>query len=923
MHNDILGKTAHDLAAAAAAAGAWVAEVQQNAVRVASEAPSLIDAARRIENAARKVERTAGRRMCIGVFGPSQSGKSYLVSRLCRAPVGAGGDERLIADFGGREMDFIKEINPAGDKESTGLVTRFSTQRREPPRDFPVALQLLSETDLVRILANSYLCDFDANRLEFHPPPPGEVDVRELLNELRDVPHAAVVAPHLPQLTIFDLRDYFARNFPARTEWLDGTDYWTFTLDYACRLALGDRARLFSVLWGGIKEFTDLYILLTKALAQVDFAPEAYAAIAALEPRARSIIDVDRIKLELGTPEDERDLVSVMAVGADGRREAALPRAVLCALVAELHIMLKNRARPMFDAVDLLDFPGARSREKYRNIGEKTESERDLARRPRELFIRGKVAVLFQRYTEDLELASMLLCMPPSTAEVKDLGLLVREWIDATHGKTATERSRHRNALFVVLTKSDHDFVTKEGEDEASRRSRWHRRISASMIELYQRDGWLDNWDGTPFDNALWLRNPGVEQPHLVAYETEVRDGEEVRPEPLIEQEYASSIKSELAELRHNFLADERVTRYFHEPAAAFDALLRLNDGGVSYIVERASQACDPRIKSEQLRGRLLRQSVELIDRFARFYDAGTAASREDRLKESLAAAESVAGALRRYNYRSFGHLLDYLSAHEREMREIFLNVAHMDGLPSKDALSVREPESSLFDDIEAAPAAAPRQLPKPDRSDAFARKAVQAWVSKVRALAADADAFLRPSLDGEAFNFLVEQLIGGVHRLSVAERIASDLRALTSVTRADWDTIAGLGAEIAAHAINGVVCTLGYGERPEFGAAARAAPAAVRGAARVQAAGGFQGDAAPWGLAAPDRHRIPPGLDVVLRAVVPRQHRPCARPRHHPDAECRIGTHPRASADRSEIAHGLKYRSCSASRPIRTSRWI
>lgn len=817
MHNEVLGKAAQDLATAAATAGSWVGEVQQNAVRVANEAPSLIDTARRIENAARKLERTAGRRMCIGVFGPSQSGKSYLVSRLCRSPAGAGGgDERLIADFAEREMDFIKEINPAGDKESTGLVTRFSTQRRETPRDFPVALQLLSETDIVRILANSYLCDFDANRLEFNPPPPEKTEVRKLLDELRGAPHAAVLAPHLQQLVVFDLHDYFVRNFPARTSWLEDTDYWSFALDQACRLALGDRARLFSVLWGGIKEFTDLYLRLTKALAQIDFAAEAYAAITALEPREKSIIDVDRIKLDLGTPEDERDLVKVMAAGIGVRREAALPRAVLCALVAELHITLKNRTRPMFDAVDLLDFPGARSREKYRNIGEKTESEKDLARRPRELFIRGKVAVLFQRYTEDLELASMLLCMPPSTAEVKDLGLLVREWIDATHGRASADRTRHHNSLFVVLTKSDYDFVNKEGEDEASRRSRWYRRISASMIELYQRDGWLDDWDGKPFDNAMWLRNPGIEQPHLVAYRTEVRDGQAVRAEPLDEQDYASSIKGELAELRDNFLADERVTRYFREPAAGFDALLSLNDGGVNYIVERASRACDPQIKTEQLRGRLLRQSAELIDRFARFYDAGTASSREDKLKQSVAAVESIASALRRDSYRTFGHLLDHVSAHERETREVFLNVAHMATLPSEDAPAVPEPTSGLFDDLEAAPGAEPRPMPKADRSDAFARRAVQTWVSKIRALAADADAPLRTSLDGETLNYLVEQLIGGVHRLSVTAKIANDLRALTSVTRSDWDAMAGLGASIAANAINGVVCTLGYGDRRE-----------------------------------------------------------------------------------------------------------
>ena len=818
MHNEVLGKAAQDLATAAAAAGSWVAEVQQNAARVANEAPSLIETARRVENAARKLERTAGRRMCIGVFGPSQSGKSYLVSRLCRPPAGAGGsDERLIADFAGREMDFIKEINPAGDKESTGLVTRFSTQRREAPKDFPVALQLLSETDIVRILANSYLCDFDPNRLEFSPPPPEADEVRQLLDELRETPRAQVVAPHLQQVVVFDLFDYFARNFPKRTNWLkDTTDYWNFAFDQACRLTVDDRARLFSVLWGGIKEFTDLYLRLTKALAQLDFAPEAYAAIAALEPRAQSIIDVDRIKLDLGTPEDERDLVKVMAAGIGVRRETALPRAVLCALVAELHITLRNRTRPMFDTVDLLDFPGARSREKYRNIGEKTESEKDLTRRPRELFIRGKVAVLFQRYTEDLELASMLLCMPPSTAEVKDLGMLVREWIDATHGKTSAERSRQHNSLFVVLTKSDYEFVTKEGEDEASRLSRWSRRISASMIELYQRDGWLDDWNGKPFDNAMWLRNPGIEQPHLVAYKTEVRDGQELRAEPLVEQDYASSIKGELAELRQNFLDDKKVTRYFREPAIAFDELLRLNDGGVNYIVERASQVCDPRIKAEQLRGRLLRQSAELIDRFTRFYDAGTASSREEQLQQSAAAVESISRALRRDSYRTFGHLLDHVSAYERETREVFLNVAHMAALPSEDAPPAPEPESGLFDDLEGRQEADPRPLPKADRSDVFARRAVQAWVSKIRALVVDVDVPFRASLDADALNFLVEQLIGGVHRLSLAAKIANDLRGLTSVTRADWDAMAGLGASIAANAINGVVCTLGYGDRPE-----------------------------------------------------------------------------------------------------------
>src|SRR5258707_10270460 len=221
MADEALARAARDLGGAAVDARHWVAEVQANAPRVASEALSLVDGARRIESAAGKLEGAAARRMCIGVFGPSQSGKSYLVSSLCKPPPGSpGGKEAVIAEFDGQELDFLKEINPPGDKESTGLVTRLSTRRRETPPGYPASLHLLSETELVRVLANSYLCDFDANRLEFDLPVPGPNEISGLLNELQRTSGGAVIAAHLDEQTIFELREYFTRNFPTRTSWL-------------------------------------------------------------------------------------------------------------------------------------------------------------------------------------------------------------------------------------------------------------------------------------------------------------------------------------------------------------------------------------------------------------------------------------------------------------------------------------------------------------------------------------------------------------------------------------------------------------------------------------------------------------------------------------------------------------------------------
>ena len=97
----------------------------------------------------------ARRKMCVGIFGPSQAGKSYLVSTL------AGNEKRkLWTRQGDTTYDFLSEINPQGGKESTGLVTRFTLARpAEPPAGYPVHVRLLSVIDVVKILANTYFSD--------------------------------------------------------------------------------------------------------------------------------------------------------------------------------------------------------------------------------------------------------------------------------------------------------------------------------------------------------------------------------------------------------------------------------------------------------------------------------------------------------------------------------------------------------------------------------------------------------------------------------------------------------------------------------------------------------------------------------------------------------------------------------------------
>src|SRR5690242_12649703 len=102
---DALRRRAEIVAAAARGVRGWVEETRATAQSVANEADSLLADARRTEGLARRLARSAGRRMCVGVYGASQQGKSYLVSVLARPP----GKSELLVRFADETRDFVRE----------------------------------------------------------------------------------------------------------------------------------------------------------------------------------------------------------------------------------------------------------------------------------------------------------------------------------------------------------------------------------------------------------------------------------------------------------------------------------------------------------------------------------------------------------------------------------------------------------------------------------------------------------------------------------------------------------------------------------------------------------------------------------------------------------------------------------------------
>ncbi|MFO0158133.1 MAG: virulence factor SrfC family protein, partial [Alphaproteobacteria bacterium] len=137
--NEALAQRCDTVADAAHGAIEWIAGAGDV---VREEGPALARDFRREGLRARKLANAARRPMCVSVFGPSQQGKSYLIASLARKE----GKPTTIR-FGEELRGFNRDINPDGGKESTGLVTRFTTRPVTGLPGMPVVCRMLSETD--------------------------------------------------------------------------------------------------------------------------------------------------------------------------------------------------------------------------------------------------------------------------------------------------------------------------------------------------------------------------------------------------------------------------------------------------------------------------------------------------------------------------------------------------------------------------------------------------------------------------------------------------------------------------------------------------------------------------------------------------------------------------------------------------------
>ncbi|MGB5956965.1 virulence factor SrfC family protein [Pseudomonas sp.] len=750
----------------------WIEQVRGNAASVEAEADGLNLRLRQARNRAKDLQRAASTPMVIGFFGLSQAGKSYLISALAADRSG-----RLETDFGGRTLDFIEHVNPTGlGKEATGLVTRFSRRAKpSPDANHPVELKLFSEIEVAKILSNAWFEDFDQEKLDYTYT---DERIQALLASFEGGENKGL-QPGVNGDDVVALWDYLKGNYEKSVRKLNEL-YWPRVIKLAPRLNPRQRAKLFSVLWGEQDALTEIYELLVGGLQKLGFPDTVYAPLSVLVKeengaytQANSIMNVD-ILGRLGTG---RDLpVNVLPLHGDKvQGSVSLSVAQLAALTAEMTFRLTNSPKdPVVEEVDLLDFPGYRTRQKLLRIEDAASPDVVEEVNPAaSLILRGKVAYLFERYTDAQQMNGLVLCTSSfKQSEVVSVGPVLTRWIHKTQGATPKERSQRTPGLIWALTMLDGFIGNTLSLSEGQLPEGCENMMKLTMIERFGSQEWMKDWSGVPFNNTYLVRKPRLDTAFI---ERDTGNGEET----CLNERHAPR----LVQLQQCFAQSPSVLRHIKDPADAWAAMLELNDGGISRFSGSFQGISNIDFKLTRIEEQLEQCRTDLLEHGLNTWREEDFEQLLNKKREKTQYLLDNLGA----DPDAISELIHALQVPVEQLRDLYLGgVYDIDGI---DGDATEEPEQAAkapankapaisFGNLFAnTPAAAPAPAAKPlakrlTSEQRFVRAALKAWIKHMRDLGTQPMRLSSLRISREVVEALVEELVSAVRRPLFIEQL-------------------------------------------------------------------------------------------------------------------------------------------------------
>ena len=528
------------------------------------------------------------------VYGPSQVGKSLFVGRVLipssddYSPLGR--DEQNGEPAYYQHLSFDTDLNPqSGSNEATALVTRFTTKDRiaaSTAPEYPVMVRALTRAQWLRVMARGFSVECAT--------PDHNWTQEELEDTFSDVArrYSATEVDRKWRLDILDAYAYMRvcdrRGYQAKEAVVNGLlSRYPLSED-------GYIALVAAIFWDNWGSLTNLFMRINDFLTRIAIENQD-PAILTHWAGVRFLLDSQRAKsherrnskcfqyvswndFQLSHRNGWNVLEYLEGKGSGSEQQETIQAAMLELVIPILPHRLSEDWRKVIEQVDILDIPGMRAGRQGAEQGKRTSAD-DLEEQM-EIVKRGKVAYLFERYTDELLIQTLLLLARGGNLEVtSQMKYHIDKWGRARYGEDIWPEGVKDElpALFVGVTGIDEEFRNRE---EYADGMLYNTRLSQVVDAL---GSVMTNFGGRnkAFSNVYPLRYPGTwdanrEQQEEVGVDKWEKAGEA-------------------------FCSAEMVRTYVANPERKWEAAMGDEDGGLSLISAGWREVTTAERKQQQL----------------------------------------------------------------------------------------------------------------------------------------------------------------------------------------------------------------------------------------------------------------------------------------------------------------------------------
>ncbi len=724
--------------------------IDQSRLMLKAQARSLRTEVQAISSALLAVVEAVEKPPAAGLLGAWGTDRSSIVgAMMTRAAADAPVDmSRVVLD-----RDRIQAAIPSDAGGGAAAIFRLvSAARVESPFRFPVRVSLLSQLDLVKIIAGAYLVHVPPRRQRRILP---DAIAHRLSTKTDDVGQQAFSG--MSRRDIDGLRDTLHTAAPASPglRELDAAGYWATIGGLIPHLPDQVRRQVLALLWAEDPALTALFNRLSDAIELLGFSGEAFTGIEALLSRdpetgqmVRHPTSVAAASTLLGS---ETRTDQTVRISSRNGRATDVERSTLAALADEIWLPVAPETLSLLETADLLVLPAPAPvmlwpppHGRDVPLDARAVGAHLSASEAEEVFAARKASYLAERTVQLHGLTSLTVAVnrqlsPEACTIDAETSILVSTWVERTQGATAQQRELRRTGLSILVAPGD----TPRGRRPQGGRptDQTTPSIDADIVSevLAGNVEWVSDWTPhRPFRNVFTWNPPASSQLETPVHRFETHPPTDLR---------AVETMGEAAEILA--LGRAQSADHARSPTAAESG----STADIALLLQWITQATTTTLHHQQLSAQLTELRRALSARFLRLHISNDPLSVvEWRRQIANVTRNRLDHALQK---GGFARLLGAMTFTERDALAVIARIK----IEDPRATATRIPDLRSIE---------------PQR---IVEVGLETWIEAMRQVAREPSLMRAVHIPGALVAHMVDELVLGALRIGLQERLTEAVR--------------------------------------------------------------------------------------------------------------------------------------------------